>query len=157
MFPPFARYTPSIAFLNGGYNFSLRGFLLESITLSHPFFWCSLIDTTPHSLKDSNESKSENNRKIRSWGVPPTLKHFRGKGVCWSSGIGLKIMISGSIFHMDLHSLNNKLVSAWLEHFWCTNSPRAYMDSQDSPQPRLGGSQHLPLIILFVISHRGYI
>jgi hypothetical protein len=25
-------------FLNGGYNFSLRGFLLESIVLSLPFF-----------------------------------------------------------------------------------------------------------------------
>ncbi len=38
MFPPFVRCTPFIMFLNGGYNFSLRGFLLESIVLSLPFF-----------------------------------------------------------------------------------------------------------------------
>jgi hypothetical protein len=43
MFPPFARCTPLVAFFNGGYNFSLRGFPLESATLSHPFFRCSLI------------------------------------------------------------------------------------------------------------------
>ncbi len=43
MFAPFTRYTPSVAFFNGGYNYNLRGFLLESTTLSHPFFWCSLI------------------------------------------------------------------------------------------------------------------
>jgi hypothetical protein len=66
MFPPFARYTPSIAFFNGGYNFNLRRFLSESIALSHHFFWCSLIDVTPHSLKYSNESKNENNEKIKS-------------------------------------------------------------------------------------------
>ncbi len=43
MFPPFTRYTPSTAFFNGGYNFSLKGFPSKSIVLSHPFFWWSLI------------------------------------------------------------------------------------------------------------------
>ncbi len=38
MFPPFTIYTPFATFLNGGYNFSLKGFLSKSITLSHPFF-----------------------------------------------------------------------------------------------------------------------
>jgi hypothetical protein len=38
MLPPFTKYTPSIAFLNGGYNFNLRRSPLESTTLSHPFF-----------------------------------------------------------------------------------------------------------------------
>ncbi len=37
------------------------------------------------------------------------------------------------IIHTDLHNPKNKLVSAWLEHFWCTYEPRAYTDSQDSP------------------------
>jgi hypothetical protein len=41
MFPPFARYTPFVVFHNGEYNFSLKGFLSESIALSHPFFRCS--------------------------------------------------------------------------------------------------------------------
>jgi len=43
MFPPFVRYTPSIAFHNGGYNFKVRGFPSKSTAFSHPFFWCSLI------------------------------------------------------------------------------------------------------------------
>jgi len=43
MFPPFIRHTLFVAFFNGGYNFSLRRFLSESTTLSHPFFQCSLI------------------------------------------------------------------------------------------------------------------
>ncbi len=43
MFPPCTRWTPSFTFLIGGYNFSLKAFLLESTTLSHPFFRCSLI------------------------------------------------------------------------------------------------------------------
>jgi hypothetical protein len=32
-----------------------------------------------------------------------------------------------------------------LEHFWCMDEPWANMDSQDSPQPKLGGNHHLPL------------
>jgi hypothetical protein len=49
-----------------------------------------------------------------------------------------------SITHTNLQKLNNKLVNAYFEHFWCTNEPRANMDSQDSPQPGLEGSHHLP-------------
>jgi len=50
-------------------------------------------------------------------------------------GWGLRRMTTGSIIHTNLHKSNNKLVSAWLVHFWCTNEPRAYLDSQDSPRP----------------------
>ncbi len=38
-------------------------------------------------------------------------------------------MTSGSIIHTDLHKPNNKLVSAQLEHFWCTNEPWANTNS----------------------------
>ncbi len=38
MFPPFTRYTPSIVFFNGGYNFSVKGYFLKSTALSYPFF-----------------------------------------------------------------------------------------------------------------------
>jgi hypothetical protein len=41
-----------------------------------------------------------------------------------------------------------KLVSAWLEHFWCMDEPRPYMDSQNSPQPELGGSHRFPPYII---------
>jgi len=59
---------------------------------------------------------------------------------------------NGSIIHTTLHKPNNKLVNAWLEHFWCTNEPWAYTDSQDSydsPWPRLEESHHLPLYSIF--------
>jgi hypothetical protein len=46
---------------------------------------------------------------------------------------GLRRFISKSITRMDLHKPNNKLVSAQLEHLWCTNEPWANTDSQDSP------------------------
>jgi len=34
------------------------------------------------------------------------------------------------------------------------DKPRANTNSQDSPQPELGGSHHLPLIVYFVLGHR---
>jgi hypothetical protein len=46
------------------------------------------------------------------------------------------MVINMSIIHIDLHKPNNKLVSALLEHFWCTDEPWAYIDS---PRPGLGG------------------
>ncbi len=54
-------------------------------------------------------------------------------------------MTNGSIVHMHMHKPNNKLVNAYLKHFWCTDEPWANMDSQDSRWPRLGGSHHLPV------------
>ncbi len=89
----------------------------------------------------------------------PKVETLEGEGVgahslvCNISGVegraralGLRLgrLESKSITHMDLHKPNNKLVSAQLEHLWCTNEPWANTDSQDSPPPRLGGSQHLP-------------
>ncbi len=34
------------------------------------------------------ESKSGNNGRMRSWGMPPNAQHFGGRGMCWSSGMG---------------------------------------------------------------------
>jgi hypothetical protein len=45
---------------------------------------------------------------------------------------------------MSMHKPNNKLVNAWLGHFWCTDKPWTYTNSQDSPQLGLGRSHHLP-------------
>ncbi len=56
---------------------------------------------------------------------------------------------------MNLHK-PNKFVSTWLEHFWCINKPRAYMNSQDSPRSKLGGNHHLPLIIFSMPGHGAY-
>jgi hypothetical protein len=56
----------------------------------------------------------------------------RVKGHVGALGWGLGRVASKSIIHTNLHNLNNTFVSAWLEHFWCMNEPRAYTDSQDS-------------------------
>jgi len=63
--------------------------------------------------------------------------------------MGLGQATSRSIIHKDLHKPNNKLVNAELEHFWCTDEPWANTNSQDSPQPELGGSHHLPFYSIF--------
>ncbi len=52
---------------------------------------------------------------------------------------------------------NNKLVNACLEHFWCTDKPWAYKDSQDSSYLDLKEATTFPLIIFSMISHWGYI
>jgi hypothetical protein len=58
--------------------------------------------------------------------------------------MGLRRIISESIIHINLHKPNNKLVNVELEHFWCMDEPGANTNSQDSTQPGLGGSHHLP-------------
>jgi hypothetical protein len=56
-----------------------------------------------------------------------------------ASGWGLGQMTSKLIIHKNLHN-PNKLVNAWMEHFWCTNEPRICMVSQDLPLPELGNN-----------------
>jgi hypothetical protein len=66
---------------------------------------------TPKLLHGFNyKSKGENNGRRRSWGTLLGSQHFGGKRACWSSEMGQ--MTSDSITHIDLHKLNNKLISA---------------------------------------------
>jgi len=60
-------------------------------------------------------------------------------------GWGLGRLKINLITHTNLHKPNNKLVSAYLEHFWCTNEPWANIDTRltTAPQPRFEGSHHL--------------
>jgi hypothetical protein len=58
---------------------------------------------------------------------------------------------------MDLHKPNNKLISAWLKYFWCRDNSWTYIDSQDSPWPKLEEVTTFPLILFAMISYRGYI
>jgi hypothetical protein len=94
------------------------------------------------------ESKGDNNGK-RSWArsLPHSISGVERRAQ--ATGWGLERLTSKSIIHMDLHKLNNKLVSAQLEHLWCTNESRANKDSQDSSWPRLEGSHHLPPYSIF--------
>jgi len=66
------------------------------------------------------------------------------EGCAGVSGWGRQQVTTNSIIYTDLHNPNNKLVNAWLEQFWCTDEPRIYTNSQDSPQLGLGGSHRLP-------------
>jgi hypothetical protein len=60
-------------------------------------------DAPPNFLRDSTANpKGENNRRIRSCGMLPSLKHFGA----------IKKMTSKLITHTRLHKPNNKLVNA---------------------------------------------
>jgi hypothetical protein len=86
-------------------------------------------DAPPHSLKDSNVSLKMKTTK-EGVGVHSLACSILGvEGRAGALGWGLKRVTSGSIIHMDLHKLNNKLVSVWFEHFWCIDEPQTYMDS----------------------------
>ncbi len=108
-------------------------------------------DAPPHSLKDSNASPKmkTTEKKVR---VRSLTRSILGvEGCARALGWGLGKVTSGSIIHTDLYKPNTKLVSAYLEHFWCINKSQAYMNSQDSPRLKLGGSHHLlPYSILCV-------
>jgi hypothetical protein len=70
----------------------------------------------------------------------PKVKTIKGEGVRACSlarstlgvegrvralGWGLGKLTNTSIIHKKLHKPNNKLVSAYLGHFWCMDEPRA--------------------------------
>jgi hypothetical protein len=114
-------------------------------------------DAPPHSLKNSYVSPKVETIKKEGIGVHSLVCNILGaEGHVGASRWGLGRVTSRSIIHMNMHKPNNKLVSAGLEHFWCTNKPRAYMDSQDSPQPRLKGNHHLPPYSILCASHKAY-
>ncbi len=50
---------------------------------------------TPKLLDGFNsEFKGENNERKRNWGTLPSSQHFGGRGVCWSSGMGLGYLLT---------------------------------------------------------------
>jgi hypothetical protein len=53
----------------------------------------------------------------------------RVKGRAGAPRWGLGRLTNNSITHMDLQKPNNKLVSALLKLFWCTDELQANMDS----------------------------
>jgi hypothetical protein len=107
-------------------------------SLSDDFFLVhNHYDAPPHSLKDSNASPKVKTVDKRI-GIRSVARNILGvEGRAETPRWGLGRVTSESIIHTDLHSPNNKLVSAWLEHFWCTNEPWAYTNSQNSPRPEL--------------------
>jgi len=61
----------------------------------------------------------ENNRNVRSWGTLLGSQHFEGRGVCWSSGMGLGRMTSN---HSLTWTCTNQ--TSWLMCRWSTFGAR---------------------------------
>jgi hypothetical protein len=91
-------------------------------------------DAPPDSLKDSNASPKVETIKEEGVGVYSLARNtLKVGGHVGAMGWGLGRVIGMSIIHTNLYKPNNKLVSAWLEHFWCIEEPQVYTNSQDSP------------------------
>jgi hypothetical protein len=75
-----------------------------------------------------------------------THNTLRGRGACWSSGMGLGRINKLTHSH-GLHTTHTK----WLVHRRATGNT----DTQDSPRPGLGGSHHLPPYSILCASPRG--
>jgi len=85
---------------------------------------CPPIDAPPQSLKDSNASPKVETSEKRKVGVHFLVCNILGvKRHAGASGWGLGQVTNRSIIHNNLHKPNNKLVNAWLEHFWCMDEP----------------------------------
>jgi hypothetical protein len=70
-------------------------------------------DASSHFLKDSNVRSKVKTMEEERIGVCSLIYNTLGvEGHDGASGWGLKWVISKSIIHIDLHKLNNKLVSA---------------------------------------------
>jgi len=81
------------------------------------------------------------------WGLEGTLSTLntkKGRGACWSSGMGLKRGTSFSYSLEPASNQPNKLVSSHFGTPLVLGPATATLDSQDSPRPGLGGSHHLP-------------
>ncbi len=104
---------------------------------------------SPTSLK----VKTMERKKVETFSLVHNTS--RVERMCSSSRMGLRRMTSESIIHRNLHKLNNKLISAQLEHFWCTDEPQANMDLQYSPGPKPEGSHHLPAYSILFAQPRG--
>jgi len=80
--------------------------------------WNTLGDVPSHSLKDSCVNPKMKTMKEEKIGLCSLARNTLGvEGRVGTPGWGLGRVTSRSIIHIDLHSSNNKLVSAWLEHF----------------------------------------
>jgi len=69
-----------------------------------------LCDAPPHYLKDSNVSLKVKRTKEEGIRVWPLIRNILGvEGCVRALGWGLRQKTSGSIIHINLHKLNNKV------------------------------------------------
>jgi hypothetical protein len=93
-------------------------------------YYFTLADAPLDSLMDSTANpkvKTTERKWIRACSLACSILGVEGR--VRALGWGVRRLTSNSIIHMDLHKPNNNLVSAQLEHLWCTNEPRANIDS----------------------------
>jgi hypothetical protein len=108
-------------------------------------------------LKDSNASPKVETSEKRKVGVHFLVCNILGvKRHAEASGWGLGQVTNRSIIHNNLHKPNNKLVNAWLEHFWCMDEPWTYTNSQDSPWLGLRETTNFLFIVFSLPSHGAY-
>jgi hypothetical protein len=79
---------------------------------------CIIIsDAPPSSSMDSTASPKMKTTKGKGIGAHSLARNISSvEGGAGASGCGLGRLTNKSIIHMNLHKLNNKLVSAQLEH-----------------------------------------
>ncbi len=68
--------------------------------------------------------------------------------------MGLGRLTSNSLTHLDLRKSNNKLVSAWLEHFGVMTSHGQTWTHKNHHGSNLGEATTFPLIVYFVPGHK---
>jgi len=77
----------------------------------------SRVDTTPHSLKDSNASPKVETTEKRIGICSLVRDTSRVEGHVGALGWGSGRMTNESIIHTNLHKPNKELINVWLEHF----------------------------------------
>jgi hypothetical protein len=80
------------------------------------------IDAPPNSLIDLTASLKVKLMEGQGVKVHSLVRSTLGvEGHVGAPKWGLGQMTRRSIIHIDLHKPNNKLINAYLKHFWCTN------------------------------------
>jgi len=109
----------------------------------------------PNSLRDSNVSLNRKQQKSKESRHTPWLAAlWRGRRACWSSEMGL-----GRIDKLQLLTRTctkpTQNGSCIVGAFLVLRRATGNSDSQDSPQPGLGGSYHLPTYSILCASSWG--
>jgi hypothetical protein len=100
---------------------------------------------------------NENSGRVGSWGTFPGSQHFGGRGVCWSSGMGIKKSDKHQLFTQTY--INQ--TTSWLVHSWSTFCAKiSHVQTRTHKThhgPDLGEATTFPLIVYSVPLHEAHI
>jgi len=100
---------------------------------------------------------SEDNRKVKSWGMLRGSQHFGGRGARWSSMMGLGRMTR--LNHSHERAQNQ--TTSWLVHSWSTFGARMSHGQIQIHKTHhisnLGEATTFPLIVYYVPLHEAHI